>query len=1030
MRSRDGLDLLYTVLSSLIRWHPVYIYAYSPGQRPYVPFVHQVLLLHDNAVRPVVRVLIGDEVGLGKTAEAILTLRLLENRIRAEGREPRFLIIVPRILVEQWHSELVRAGVQPTSIRILVTSRDVEEMQTAGWPPGYYIGGLQLLRLSGNTERIVNADWDAVVIDEAHNMGIGPSFRNPNKSYLLVYKLTRPPERSVLLLSATPHRGKSRDYLARLMLLVPEARLYEIANIIPQLDSVEFYRYTHNTLVYRRTKEIVNKLEDTEVFRPAHMSAIVVNVGDDERQFENILTGFLSRKIDEWGKNIWSQGNPKGLLLALIRKRASSSIYAARRTLEAILRGLAVRGPGVSTEKLQQLSVLLSSSFDELEDDPEELLSSALSMLPPGLLSERDREDLKILVKLAHRIEERGETKLGALKSMIEEWVSKGKRVVVFTEYRDTVEYLYSRLRGIRVNGRILRIACVSGAPSGECARDRIEEIKRRLELGEIDVILATDVASEGLNLQSASVLVNYDMPWSPVKLEQRIGRVWRLGQKDEVHIFSLFRNTPSDLALVDKLYMKILAIKKAMGTARPMIGSRAEIYAEGEFISIDRLYCGGAPGASDAVADALGEVGELEIARAMIEGRLDEVAQRIIERINKLRYEIESKRIYPTEAEPVALRDFAEKYLGVVGPLDRHLLEQAKRLRKLADRDSPQNPWDAVLTYRSILAWLAREQIARALGTYRSPAVKGKLVLVPIQVKSSGKLLYEEFVGIDLAEGAILTGPKLLDKVLDIIEKGVVRESATPHLTHTEQLIALTRAKRIVRNRIDRLTRNATHLKEKLSRVLREELVSSFAPRLNVEASLADVIVIEKGDVEILIEITQQQEHELGQIHGTSRHASATRLVEVEDEDTLEEKLRLERKAIILVMKYEIDHGRLPKDVHDEKSYDIESINPVTGEVERYIEVKSHSGPHGLVELTEKEYEFARRHRDKYWLYLVIGLSSLQPKIITIHDPVSKLRLRRVAKKKIVHQEREEVRYIAEVDVTSADEVSSAYSS
>jgi len=1014
--TRDAASIAHAVLRVLLRWHPVYIYMSRGDRRPYVPFLHQSLLLHDNLLRHPVRVLVGDEVGLGKTAEAALTLRGIEERLRRSRRDgPRFLILVPRILLEQWVDELGRVGAG--EVRVLRSSLDVERWSRQGWPPGYYVGSIQLLRLKRNADHVAGASWDVVVVDEAHNVGIGPSFRSPTRSYLLVHRLTRDPERSVLLLTATPHRGKARDYLARLLLLVPELGLYDIEKAAKVLDDPEFYRSTHEVLVYRRTKELVNALEGREVFKPAYMKAVVVKAGSDERQFEQILTGFLRRKIEEWGSDIWSQGNPKGLLLALIRKRASSSVYAARRTLEAIIRGLAVRSQRAAPEELRVLSQALSASFDELEEEPEEVIEKALQALPAGLFGEKDRDDLRVLVELARRIEERGESKLEALKSLLEKWVvNEGRRVVVFSEYRDTVEYLYTRLAAATVGGRRLRLVCVSGAPSGPCAGgdEKVKSVKSMLEVGDVDVVLATDVASEGLNLQAASVLVNYDVPWSPVKLEQRIGRVWRLGQREDVHVYSLFRDTYADLALVDKLYMKILAIKRAMGTARAMIGSRAEIYAEGEMLSVDSLYRGGVPGASGAVADALGDAGELEVARAMIEGRLGEVAEKILERINRLRYELESKNVYPGRHDPSHLRGRAARYLGLGRDrgLGESILRQAARLRRLTGGVPPRDLQDAVSAFRSVLARVSRAGVAR--GRYRSPAVEGTLALVPVKVvDGAGVVVYEEVVGVDLGRSSIVAGLELVDKVIDILEAGAERVDTRHGLKRIDELRVTAKAKRVIAERLGEVENRI----RVLNTVLKARGVAAGldAGKLTVVADRDSIVVIERGEVSpraARIEEALGEQGEAAKQGGDSPVA-----VEVEEPGSVEERLRLERRALQLVMRYELDQGRLPRDVHEERSYDIESRDPETNEVLRYIEVKAHAGYSGLIELTEREYEFARSHRDKYWLYLVVGMATPEPRIITIHDPLSKLDLKPVRKKKV--EERLETRYVAELNLS-----------
>lgn len=1011
---REGASILSYVLSKLLRWHPIYVYSnYSktPG-RPYVPFTHQVIVLRDNLSRPTIRILIGDEVGLGKTAQAALTLRLIEERLKLQGRDPRILILVPRILVEQWYDELVyRAAVDFNRVYLITSGNDVNRLESSRWPPGYYIGSIQLLRLRDHPERLEAVDWDAIVVDEAHNVGIGPRIREPNKSYLLVFKLTRPPHRSVILLSATPHRGKSRDYIARLLLLVPLINLDDLRKLVTELDRADFYKKTHGTMVYRRTKELVNKLEGKNIFPPAHLYAVIIKVSREEEQFENILRRFIERKIDEWGSEIWRTGNPKGLLIALILKRASSSTYAACKTLTTIIKGFQERlGAEVDIEKL---SKVLSIGFEELTEDPEEIIEAVIRS-SAGFFTARDVEELKKLINIAKKIEEKGEAKLEALRDLIRLHVMRGKRVVVFTEYKDTLEYLYKNLKGLEIGGKSLNIACISGAQYGECSRQNIELVKQKLASGEIDVLLATDVASEGLNLQYASVLVNYDVPWSPVKLEQRIGRIWRLGQHEEVQVYSLFRNTYVDLMLIEKLYAKIMAIQTAMGTSRPIIGSKAEIYAEGRFYSIDEFYRGGAPGSSDAVANVLEEEGEVGIARAIIEGKLDEIAEKIIERINRLRREIQEKRIYPIHADPDTLKKIISRCLGVKDTPINTIISQAKRLRKIVGRSEPRDLYESIIAFKGVLAWLASKSQANISRTYKTPALApgAKLVIIPLRIKAGNNILYEELVGVELSPNKrfrILVGPELLDKVLEIVEKGVEQYQGKP-LSGLERSIILMKAKAFLEKclQISYTTDQYNSLWSILVEKMDDKSDTLTIPGIVIEPNEAESIVIVHGELERKAE--------------TETEETTSQPVDRASVEELEERLRIEREALKVVMKYELDHGRIPKDVHEEKSYDIESYDAMTGQVVRYIEVKAHRGSQAVVELTEKEYEFAKRHRDKYWLYIVLNVGSPKPKIIAIQDPLSKLKFK-PCKKKVV-EERVETRYTANVDISIADEM------
>ena len=1014
-------SILYFVLSRLLRWHPVYVYSnYSamPG-RPYVPFVHQVVVLRDNLSRPVIRVLIGDEVGLGKTAQAALTLRLIEERLRLKGRNPRILILVPRILVEQWYDELVRrVAVSYSSIYLLTSFSDVDRAERDGWPPGYYIGSLQLLRLRSYPERLEAVDWDAIVVDEVHNVGIGPSIRDPNKSYMLVFRLTRSPNRSVILLSATPHRGKSRDYIARLLLLVPLVDLEDLRKLIAELDRADFYRETHGTMVYRRTKELVNNLENREIFPPAHLYAVIAKVSEEERRFENILRRFIERKIDEWGSEIWTTGNPKGLLIALILKRASSSIYAARKTLTSIIKGFQER-LGVENDVIEKLTKVLSTGFDELSEDPEELIEAAVEA-SAGFFTTRDLEELRELISIAKTIENKGEAKLDALLNLIYSYVTKGKRVVVFTEYRDTLEYLYNALRNRQLGTGALRVACISGAQYGECSRQNIDIVKQMLASDELDVLLATDVASEGLNLQYASVLINYDVPWSPVKLEQRIGRLWRLGQRDEVQVYTLFRNTYMDLALVEKLYAKIMAIQRAVGVSRPVIGAKAELYAEGRFYSMDRLYKGGAPGSSDAVANVLEEEGEVGIARALIEGKLDVIAEKIVERINRLRYEIQEKKIYPVYTDPDTIKKTVERCLGIGDSPLNTIMKQAIRLQKLIGRGKLiEDIYDAISAFKSALAWLADSNQARNTAhIYKSPALAPgtKIIIVPLRVKSGSGTLFEELIGIEIKPNrqySILVGPRLLDKMLEIAEKGaekIQNSQNTKILDRLEKSIIITRAKTF----LERCLRISYSIDQYNS--LWQNLLARTEQQHNIP--LVQKTAIEPIEEEIITIIH-------GELENRESRAEATEeeLVDKASAEELEERLKVEKEALKIVMKYERDHGRIPRDVHEEKSYDIESYDPLSGQIVRYIEVKAHRGDNAIVELTKNEYEFAKKHRDKYWLYIVLGVGTRKPRIIAIQDPLSKLEFKEY-KKRII-EERVETRYITNIDTAIADEAS-----
>jgi len=162
------------------------------------------------------------------------------------------------------------------------------------------------------------------------------------------------------------------------------------------------------------------------------------------------------------------------------------------------------------------------------------------------------------------------DTKLRVLAELLRKYISEGMKVVVFTEFKDTLNYLKDNLSKYDIGD----FETVCGADKA-----RFEEIKERFRTEEnLKFLIATDVASEGLNLQVANVVINYEAPWSPIKLEQRIGRVWRLGQKNKVVAFTFFMAVRADLDVLDNLYNKLISMNDALSDVRPILGEKLQM--------------------------------------------------------------------------------------------------------------------------------------------------------------------------------------------------------------------------------------------------------------------------------------------------------------------------------------------------------------------------------------------------------------------------------------------------------------------
>jgi len=561
-------------------------------KRGYTPFLHQQLLFWKWRFKKDLRVLVGDEIGLGKTIEAAMLLRALINDRGAK----RILVLVPKVLREQWYQELTNFFTD-YYVDVIRDRNDMDELSRKIDGYRIFIVSIDLAKKE-EYRRFFEGFWDVLVVDEAHNLGSSSKrdafVRNLNAAHRIY-------------LSATPHRGKTERYL----------------NLVGHLGEVSSIDDTKK-FVERRTKRLVNRIRmefgRSPVFTKCRVAAVVVKATDDEKRFSEELTEFLTSVISRREKD-----DPISLLATLIRKRVSSSPRAAMITLGRIVEKRFSKVGELSKEILEALA---SGSIEELSAALEETGASEVDEAQTTIdkafaerLTAGEFYRLRELLELASKIEKK-DSKLEALKKILEYHVQRGEKVIVFTEYRDTLEYLEEKLKEFNP------LAVYGGL--GE------EEIKRRREEFEKSgkILLATDVASEGLNLQVANVVVNYEPPWVPVKLEQRIGRVWRLRQRRDVTVYNLFLGTRADIEVVDKLYGKVLEIATALEDVKNIIGEEVERVVGGEMVKeLPQL-----------------EISETRLIGAQLRGRLEDEVRELEQQIRSLRRTLSS--IYPSENE------------------------------------------------------------------------------------------------------------------------------------------------------------------------------------------------------------------------------------------------------------------------------------------------------------------------------------------------------------------------------------------
>ncbi|MEM0328714.1 MAG: helicase-related protein [Thermoproteota archaeon] len=960
-----AVKTLITNVLNQLSYHPLFApYLKTSTENPPQYYLHQCEVIAKLAVRKPIRVLIGDEIGLGKTITAIAIAKYLE----ITGRAKRFLIIVPRVLVLQWRKELIRMGVPTSKIKSL-ESKDIEFYSKQGFPEGYFIASMDLLKREERISKIIDVDWDLIIVDEVHKFGYNTErFKEIGKKLI-----ESKPFRNVIFLSATPHRGDPKDYIQRLQLLDPY-----LVKGWKNLDKRRFYEVTHGSILFRRTKEDVNNVyEKKKVFMDARFYATLIAGREEEKEFIKELVTFLRTKLIEftYEKGLIDE-KIIPLLVILIFKRATSSPYSAWTTFRRLLQRLLLKRveQKVPNELVESVNSFLDVGYEdfEYEKDPEEIFNDFLDRAS-SLLNDNDKEKIKELRDMAKSIIERGDTKLNATISLLEDIMEKtDSKVIVFTEYKDTLDYIVDNLKKRHPEWSQSILSLSSKETQDEKLFNKVRNDFEKDPKARI--LVATDVIAEGVNLQVANIVINYEIPWSLIKLEQRIGRVWRLGQKKDVEAYTLFMDNIADKAALNSMYQKLLNLKRAELQPRPITGQEVLFYyAEAKDIA---EITPSIPLTKEKKKFV--KVTEATSIRAYLE-KDKEGLEKLVNSIIATKQEIERKILSKGVLYKPRSREEVEKTIQQTGFKDHEEIFQA--LKNLLRASAPMLGLFFVEEDGRIKIWKEKQMptsISNLDGFYAiladesstnevvSIVARGEdealISLIPILVKDrkDGSILYRDLIGVDTTHAKILRGSSLLNIISKAISNCIGAEKI---LDKSEEIPNL-----IVANIID-------ETKNRINELL--DAVEVYTSRLeNYELREKENTWIKKSDIDV------KTSDAIGYLHFVK---VSTNPPESLPEDV---KKKIERLAIEKVLEIEKAEGRSPILMPETEHYDIMSINQSTGEV-RLIEVKGHKGLEIYAELTEDEARVAEKEKDRYWVYIVYDIESGQPKMLRFQNPL-----------------------------------------
>jgi superfamily II DNA or RNA helicase len=520
------------------------------------PLPHQLEAVYDTFLRePRLRFLLADDPGAGKTIMAGLYMK--ELILRRAG--DRILVVSPANLRPQWIRELADRF-QLDFVQLGASHFDASLSRNPWDQFDRIVVSRDFLRTDRAREAFDAADkeWDLTVIDEAHGFTISVDGKGHIKSKSERYKAAEAVARKshrLLLMTATPHSGRDYSLWALLRLLDLDAW----GDRCPRKVKVPPQRFR------KISKEIMRDMAGNKLFKPRHPKRVEYQIDGDELDLYEAVTDFVSQRLAEIRGD--HSKSTAGFALTTMQRRVASSTRAIRRTLERRLerieKALADPAAYLRSRKVFQASVLPEG--DELEDLDEEarwnLEEEALDEWLPDTVQEleAEREALRPLLTLAEEVEaKRTERKLTGLLEVVHSQGLKEdrrKQLLIFTEHKDTLDYLVENL------AQDFEVAQIHGRMK---LPERIEQERYFRETAQI--MVATEAAGEGINLQFCHLMVNYDIPWNPNRLEQRMGRIHRIGQTEDVYIFNLVATNTREGYVLSVLLKKMENMGIALG--------------------------------------------------------------------------------------------------------------------------------------------------------------------------------------------------------------------------------------------------------------------------------------------------------------------------------------------------------------------------------------------------------------------------------------------------------------------------------
>jgi superfamily II DNA or RNA helicase len=1003
------------------------------------PLPHQLEAVYDYLLKLArIRFLLADDAGAGKTIMAGLLLRELKLRGLAE----RIMVVCPANLAFQWQREMKEKFDEKF---LVMKGADIrEQFGVNQWlEQNKVITSLDLAKRTEILPGLHQVHWDLVIIDEAHRMSWTPPSRKTARYAL--GELLRDTCDHLLLLTATPHKGDPDNFSLFLQLLDSDvyADVRSIREAMKRRRAPFYLRRTKEAMVYFPERRPDGTWVAEKIFTKRIPHTVEFKIDGPEFELYRNVTQFVKRQ----SARAAAQGDdPRaravGFRMALFQRRLASSTYALRHSLERSAERL--------TTRLKQARDLTAQPDfhvpdpEELEEMEETERERAEELLLAATLTDNAEEvtqettELRGLAEEAQKVEDAGvEEKLSRLKKLLLEegfYDHPEQRLLVFTEYKDTLDYLVGCLKKWNFKVGFIHGSMDSGSRDEPGTRLHAEQ---QFKDGETQILVATEAAGEGINLQCCHIMFNYDIPWNPNRLEQRMGRIHRYGQKFDCLIFNFVAANTIEGHVLKRLLDKLQEIRNALDDDA-VFNVVGEILPASHIERILRDYYAGKLGQDDLEDRMLQNVDEGRF-RSICQNALEGLATKRLnlEMLVERRARAQEQRVVP---ETIArfLRDAAEYVPLILKPVAKlpHTFDQIRtpvnlrQYERSADWNLPpvavrypRFSTDRETAEKDNLEWVTP-------GHPLFEAVRRHSMSCAQEALNRGacyySLLHEAPARVDFYRAKVVDGmgQTIHERcfALEVVETGEPRLREPTVLNDFTPVAPPEKLPEVAQ--VPEVT---AWLHEQALKPFLEEVRGERLPELeriadHVELSLTELLL--KADEEIGkadADIKQGMQGAEGRLsQAENRHAELTarrerRRAELERQRGLTLQ-SVERVATALIlphperrapeirhmqsnpeteakaMKAAIDHesglGRQVFDVSAKNlGYDITSLDLKSGEL-RLIEVKGMGAASGCVLLTPNERRVAEDRRDCYWLYVVTDCDSKPTLQEPIRDP------------------------------------------